>query len=116
LKSNDKEAGLRALIRGAHDLTILANSDANYGTEFSNIQMLTNKITGETRLIVINHDDNPGIDFGANERNNIHGKYLTNNGARIAMPTVEWKNGTHNMRLINRASDDSTKIIDPSLV
>jgi hypothetical protein len=27
--------------------------------------MLTNKITGETRLIVINHDDNPGIDFGA---------------------------------------------------
>jgi hypothetical protein len=60
--------------------------------------MLTNKITGETRLI--NHDDNPGIDFGANERNNIHGKYLTNNGARIAMPTVEWKNGTHNMRLI----------------
>jgi hypothetical protein len=103
LKSNDKEAGLRALIRGAdsasHDLTRLA-SDANYGTEFSNIQMLTNKITGETRLIVINHDDNPGIDFGANERNNIHGKYLTNNGARIAMPTVEWKNGTHNMRLI----------------
>jgi hypothetical protein len=100
LKSNDKEAGLRALIRGAdsasHDLTRLA-SDANYGTEFSNIQMLTNKITGETRLI--NHDDNPGIDFGANERN-IHGKYLTNNGARIAMPTVEWKNGTHNMRLI----------------
>jgi hypothetical protein len=77
LKSNDKEAGLRALIRGAdsasHDLTRLA-SDANYGTEFSNIQMLTNKITGETRLIVINHDDNPGIDFGANERNNIHGK------------------------------------------
>jgi hypothetical protein len=56
LKSNDKEAGLRALIRGAdsasHDLTRLA-SDANYGTEFSNIQMLTNKITGETRLIVI---------------------------------------------------------------
>jgi hypothetical protein len=102
LKSNDKEAGLRALIRAdsaSHDLTRLA-SDANYGTEFSNIQMLTNKITGETRLIVINHDDNPGIDFGANERNNIHGKYLTNNGARIAMPTVEWKNGTHNMRLI----------------
>jgi hypothetical protein len=53
LKSNDKEAGLRALIRGAdsasHDLTRLA-SDA-IGTEFSNIQMLTNKITGETRLI-----------------------------------------------------------------
>jgi hypothetical protein len=44
------------------DLTRLA-SDANYGTEFSNIQMLTNKITGETRLIVINHDDNPGIDL-----------------------------------------------------
>jgi hypothetical protein len=37
-----------------HDLTRLA-SDANCGTEFSNIQMLTNKITGETRLIVINH-------------------------------------------------------------
>jgi hypothetical protein len=58
LKSNDKEAGLRALIRAdsaSHDLTRL--SDANY-TEFSNIQMLTNKITGETRLIVINHDDN----------------------------------------------------------
>jgi hypothetical protein len=64
LKSNDKEAGLRALIRGAdsasHDLTRLA-SDANYGTEFSNIQMLTNKITGETRLIVINHDDNQAL-------------------------------------------------------
>jgi hypothetical protein len=65
-------------------------SDANYGTEFSNVQMLTNKVTGETRLIVINHDDNPYISFGG-ERNNIHGKYLTNNGARIAMP-VEWKN------------------------
>jgi hypothetical protein len=71
------KAGLRALIRElTHDLMIA--QDANYGTEFSNIQMLTNKITGETRLIVINHDDNPGI-FGANERNNIHGKYLTNN-------------------------------------
>jgi hypothetical protein len=23
--------------------------------------MLTNKITGETRLIVINHDDNPAL-------------------------------------------------------
>jgi hypothetical protein len=65
-------------------------------------------------LIVINHDDNPGIDFGANERNNIHGKYLTNNGARIAMPTVEWKNGTHYAFNKSRASDDSTKIIDPS--
>jgi hypothetical protein len=45
LKSNDKEAGLRALIRAdsaSHDLTRLA-SDANYGTEFSNIQMLTKK-------------------------------------------------------------------------
>jgi hypothetical protein len=63
--------------------------------------MLTNKITGETRLIVINHDDNPGIDFGANERNNIHGKYF-NKQSRIAMPTVEWKNGTHNMRLIKK--------------
>jgi hypothetical protein len=50
--------------------------------------MLTNKVTGETRLIVINHDDNPYISFGGSERNNIHGKYLTNNGARIAMPTV----------------------------
>jgi hypothetical protein len=57
-----------------HDLTRLA-SDANYGTEFSNIQMLTNKITGETRLIVIN-DDNPGIDFGANERKQYSWKVL----------------------------------------
>jgi hypothetical protein len=40
---------------------ILQQSDANYGTEFSNIQMLTNKITGETRLIVINHDDNQAL-------------------------------------------------------
>jgi hypothetical protein len=30
------------------------------------------------------------------------------------MPTVEWKNGTHNMFNKSRASDDSTKIIDPS--
>jgi hypothetical protein len=44
--------------------------------------MLTNKITGETRLIVINHDDNPGIDFEQMRRNNnIHGKCPTNNGA-----------------------------------
>jgi DNA-binding cell septation regulator SpoVG len=51
-----------------------------------------------------------------NERNNIHGKYLTNNGARIAMPTVEWKNGNHNS-LIKPGSDDlNKKIIDPSLV
>jgi hypothetical protein len=55
--------------------------------------MLTNKITGETRLIVINHDDNPGIDFEQMKAQYSHGKYLTNNGARIAMPTVEWKNG-----------------------
>jgi hypothetical protein len=49
----------------------------------------------------------------ANERNNIHGKYLTNNGARIAMPTVEW-NGTHNMRLIKAGLVMiQQKIIDP---
>jgi hypothetical protein len=47
-------------LTASHDLTRLA-SDANYGTEFSNIQMLTNKITGETRLIVINHDDNQAL-------------------------------------------------------
>jgi hypothetical protein len=81
-----------------HDLTRLA-SDANYGTEFSNIQMLTNKITGETRLIVITMIIQALI-LEQMSVNNIHGKYLTNNGARIAMPTVEWKNGTHNMRLI----------------
>jgi hypothetical protein len=47
--------------------------------------------------------------------NNIHGKYLTNNGARIAMPTVEWKNGTHNMRLIKAGLVMiQQKIIDPS--
>jgi hypothetical protein len=63
-------------------------------------------------LIVINHDDNPGIDFGANERNNIHGKYLTNNGARIAMPTVEWKN--NNMRLIKAGLVMIQQKSDPS--
>jgi hypothetical protein len=44
----------------------------------------------------------------ANERNNIHGKYLTNNGARIAMPTVEWKHPQYAFNK-SRASDDSTK-------
>jgi hypothetical protein len=76
-ESND-EAGLRALIRGAdsasHDLTRLA-SDANYGTEFSNIQMLTNKITGETRLIVI-ITDNPGLIL-EQMTTIFHGKYST---------------------------------------
>ena len=63
--------------------------------------MLTNKTTGETRLIVINHDDDHArIRFGDSSRNNIFGKYLTNNGARIALPTIEWKNTHHNMRLI----------------
>jgi hypothetical protein len=61
IAKNDKES-LRALIRGVtQPLMILLQSDANYGTEFSNIQMLTNKITGETRLIVINHDDNQAL-------------------------------------------------------
>jgi hypothetical protein len=34
-----------------------------FRTVQSLVTKLTNKITGETRLIVINHDDNPGIDF-----------------------------------------------------
>jgi hypothetical protein len=39
----------------------------------------------------------------------------TKNGARIAMPTVEWKNGTHNMRLIKAGLVMiQQKIIDPS--
>jgi hypothetical protein len=40
---------------------------------------------------------------------NIHGKYF-NKQARIAMPTVEWKNGDpHIVFNKSRASDDSTK-------
>jgi hypothetical protein len=60
--------------------------------------MLTNKVTGETRLIVI-HDDNPGIDFGGSERNNVTENILLITALEV-MPTVEWRNGTHNMRLI----------------
>lgn len=104
LRSHDKEAGLRALLRGtdvvSHEL-VKMSSDANYGIDFSDIGMLKNKTTGEVRMIVINSDEeNENIDFGSIDRRNIFGKYLTNNGARIAVPTVEWGNSHHNMRLI----------------
>jgi hypothetical protein len=61
--------------------------------------MLTNKVTGETRLIVINHDDNPGIDFGG-RKETMSTENILLITALIVMPTVEWRNGTHNMRLI----------------
>ena len=104
LSSQDLDRSLRALVRGAdsasYELTRLA-SDANYGTEFSNIEMLKNKTTGENRLIIINHDPKSTfIKYGDKHRSNIFGKYWTNNRSRIAEPTIEWKNTTHNMRLI----------------
>jgi hypothetical protein len=42
---------------------------------------------------------NPGIDFLEQIGVTIFMEVL-NKQWRIAMPTVEWKNGTHNMRLI----------------
>jgi hypothetical protein len=61
--------------------------------------MLTNKITGETRLIVLITMIIQALILEQMSVT-IFMESLTNNGARIAMPTVEWKNGTHNMRLI----------------
>lgn len=104
LSSQDVDTGLRALVRGAdsasHELTRLA-SNATYGTEYSNIELLRNKITGENRLIIVNHDEaDTYLKFGIPSRGNIFGKYWSNNRARIAESTINWKNTTHNMRLI----------------
>lgn len=104
LKSQDVDAGLRALVAGSdsssHELVRLA-SNATYGTDYSNIELLKNKITGENRLIIINHDEeNSYLKFGPPARSNIFGKYWTTNRASIAERTISWKNTTHNMRLI----------------
>lgn len=103
-KSRDMNTALRALVRGAdassHDL-IKMSSNADYGIDNSGVMLLKNKITGDVRMIIINQEDSENIYFGeGTDRNNIFGKYLTNNGMRIASPTFELKNTTHNMRLL----------------
>jgi hypothetical protein len=59
-------------------------------------------------------DDNPGIDFGGSERNNVTEIYLTNG---LNNATVEWRNGTPIIAFNKgRIGNDSTKIIDLPLV
>lgn len=101
--SRDRENALRSLIKGtdasSHEL-IKLSSDADYGIEYSSTQLIKNKITGDVRMIIINDDEKTTIKYGGPERNNIFGKYLTNNGLRIKVATEEWENNNYNMRLI----------------
>lgn len=103
--AGDRGVSLRALIQGTDVSSfeiVKLSSNASFGVDYSGILMLKNKVTGEVRMAVINPEDSDElIPFGVDpSRNNIFGKYLTNNAARIALPTIEWKNTVHNMRLI----------------
>ena len=100
--SNDMETGIRAVLADVdsdtHEITKVA-SNTGFGLRFSDVLMVKNKMTGATRMVILNHDREKPLGFGVGN-NNIFGKYTSNNGARILLPTVNWKGTNYNMRLV----------------
>jgi hypothetical protein len=115
--SRDLDSAFRGVLADTdsttHELTRLA-SNINYGLDFSDVLFVKNKITHENRVVILNHDRSKLLPFGPGH-NNIFGKYLSNNGARIALPTINWKGTNHNMRLVKAGIMMALqKSIDPS--
>ena len=106
--TKDTDKAMRALLSGAdpttHELVKLS-SNSDLGLEFSGVNILKNKITGENRLIVLNREKSDDKIYpGGKDSANVLGKYLTTRAATIKSATVDWKgkwtNSKHNIRLI----------------
>jgi len=103
LKSRDKGYAMRALLDGTDSNSyefIKMSSNASLGLEFSGVSMLKNKITGETRMIILNHDRERRLKFEGDNRGNIFGNYISTKMAKSLSPTTVWENTNYNMRLI----------------
>lgn len=101
--SMDVDQTLRGMISGidptTHDI-IKVSSDLNFGLDHSGVVMFKNRISGETRVVIINHERGEEfINFGK-KNDNIFGNYITTKKASIKYKGLEFKNTTQNMRLV----------------
>jgi hypothetical protein len=100
-RTNDRDQAYRSLLvdvdSTSHEITKMS-SNIDYGEDSSGILFIKNKITKGTRIAILNHDYPKNIDFG-NDRDNIFGKYISDNKAKMLNPRGSLKASNYNMRL-----------------
>ena len=100
--SIQQDATIRGMLVGVdsntHELTKFS-SDINFGLEFTGNFMVTNKLTGETRFIVLNHDEPRGLNFGKG-RWTVFGNYMSDRAAKSKFKDLKLNANTHDMRII----------------
>lgn len=106
-KQDEVEKAANKTIRGllkhmdpvTHELT-KASSNHGLGEEFSGILYGKNRMTGHTRILVINTDNNETLGFGGRTNYSVFGNYISNRVFKAKYKRTSWKNTTKYMRLI----------------
>lgn len=102
LRTYSKEKAFRGMLSGVDPMTwslIDFAEDDNFGVNFSEIEMMTNDITGESRICIINHDKDMPLKFESGH-NNIMGNYISNRQFKNKLPSIQWENSIHKMRFV----------------
>lgn len=93
---------IRKMLHGidayTHDLEKFS-SDSNFGLAFTGNFMVKNNITGETRVIILNHDSPRFFNF-APDRWTVFGNYMSDRAVKTRLKGTIFKSNTHDMRLI----------------
>jgi hypothetical protein len=122
INTRDKKEAISALLGGAskdtHTLVKLSSS-IDFGNSASGVVMLKDRITKETRIIVLNYDTEHYLRFANEDKGdtrNIFGNFITRDTAKTYTNT-EWKATNHNLRLIKTGLIlMRMKKVDPSFV
>lgn len=101
----EKDIAYKALLAGADESThefVKMSSIAHLGQDFSGISMIRDKVTGQVRMMVLNHDRPQFLAYGLNRKNRQHifGNYVSSASVANRVANIEWKNTNHDMRLI----------------
>lgn len=102
LKTYSKEKAFRGMLSGVDPLMWSLSSfgaDSNFGLNFSEVEMVTNEVTGESRICIINHDKDDPIVFSSGHTN-LMGNYISTSAFKNKLPSIKWENGKYKMRFI----------------
>ena len=105
-ETNSKDSKMYiTLLKGAdpstHTLTKLS-SNMTMGAEYTGVMLLTSRITGESRVVVLNPDGDSKLDFVKRDptRDNVFGNFISTAQAKRMFPNVQHSGSKRNMRMI----------------
>lgn len=102
--SSTKKNVYSALLAGSTMAThefVKMSSILDLGSDFSGMAMLKDTVTGQHRVIILNHDEERSMKFGNNDltRQHLFGNFITKHAADNILPQNLPKGTNHSMRM-----------------